>query len=181
MSDLLEAMVEKVRQMKADVKRKLEQGKRTEQQKKHTEEALEWVTGVIGAMQAATHERIANVVTRCLSFVFGENAYAFAIRFEDKGRVRFELTRGGETFDPDDQVGGGVLDVAAFALRLAVVTCRHAAKVLVLDEPFRFVSWEYRPQIARLLDIVASEFGTQIIMVTHAQELIAGHVVKIGG
>lgn len=179
MSRLLDQLVTMVRQHESDLKRKREQGQRTERQKRAAEEALAWVTEVIGVMQAVTHERIAKVVTRCLSFVFGPDAYAFVIRFEDKGKVRFELTRGGESFDPDDQVGGGVLDVAAFALRLAVVTCLHAAKVLVLDEPFRFVSREYRPAVARLLDVVAAEFGVQIIMVTHAEELTTGAVVKI--
>lgn len=179
MSDLLDKLTTQVRQYKADLKRKREQGERTGRQKEQTEEAIEWVTGVIGAMQAVTHERIATVVTRCLAFVFGPDAYAFAIRFEDKGKVRFELTRGGESFDPDDQVGGGVLDVAAFALRLAVVTCLHAAKILVLDEPFRFVSREYRPAVARLLDVVAAEFGVQIIMVTHAEEMVCGRVIQL--
>lgn len=140
-----------------------------------------WVQSIILGFQAATHDRLAAVVTKCLKLVFGDDAYSFAIRFEGKGKVRFCFERGGEAFDPDDQVGGGVLDVAAFALRIAALTALSLSNVLVLDEPFRFVSKEYRPHVAALLDTVSREFGVQIIQVTHAKELVAGEVVTIGG
>jgi len=147
-------------------------------------EASLWVSQVVEGMRAATQDRMATVVTRCLALVWDDDAYQFAIKVDDKGRAGFQLSRAGQVYSPDpddDQVEGGVLDVAAFALRLSVVLASRKEKVLVLDEPFRFVSKEFRPAVSRLLEVLAAEFGVQIIQITHATELVSGDVVRIGG
>jgi DNA repair exonuclease SbcCD ATPase subunit len=177
---MIDRLREESRRAKDDLRRLQAQLATTKQTLAAVTTAGEWVNSVIEGMQQATHDRLATVVSRCLKLVFGDDAYEFAIRFESRGKVRFEFVRGGQAFDPDDQVGGGVIDVAAFALRLAAVVCLRLPRVLVLDEPFRFVSREYRPVVAELLEVVSTEFGVQIIQVTHARELVSGLVVKIG-
>lgn len=169
-----------LRSLKAQLKRNKAQTAETKTAAAALDEAVKWMLEMVQGLQAATHARLADVVSRCLVAVFGPDAYRFVILFEGKGKVRFAFERGGEQFDPDDQVGGGVLDVAAFALRVAAVVATRSAKVLVLDEPFRFVSRQYRPAVADLLSVVSQEFGIQIIQVTHASEMIAGVVIRVG-
>lgn len=147
------------------------------------EEAAAWVEALVEQLQTAAHSRLSVVVSKCLAAVFGDKAYTFRLVFETKGRVSYQFERDGELYTDLDQVGGGVLDVAAFALRVAAVCAARPRpeQVLVLDEPFRFVSKEYRPAVAGLLAAVSAEFGVQIIMVTHAPDLVpaTAGVVKL--
>jgi ABC-type nitrate/sulfonate/bicarbonate transport system ATPase subunit len=77
--------------------------------------------------------------------------------------------------------GGGVLDVAAFALRLAAITLTkpHARRIIIMDEPFRFVSEAFRSRIKDMLESLAEEYGFQFIMVTHIKELICGRNIAL--
>jgi DNA repair exonuclease SbcCD ATPase subunit len=47
---------------------------------------------------------------------------------------------------------------------------------MILDEPFRYLSEEYRPKVAVLLEKLAEEFDFQFIIVTHIPELAIGSV-----
>ena len=137
------------------------------------------------AVQQQAHRRLASVVTRCLKAVFGEeDAYEFRIRFEQKrGKTEAQLlfARDGMEVDPVDAAGGGVIDVAAFALRTAclLLTVPPKRRLLVLDEPFKMLSRTYRARVRQLLITLAEEMSLQIIMVTHSEELIAGKVVEL--
>lgn len=147
-------------------------------------QAQKLLQGVAEAVQQQAHQQIAAVVTRCLEAVFGEDAYEFVIQFEQKrGKTEAQLLfrRDGLCVDPTSSAGGGVVDTASFALRLACLILSRPAKrrLLVLDEPFRFLSREYRPAVRELLLTLAKELGVQIIMVTHSTELVCGKVVEL--
>lgn len=138
------------------------------------------------AAQQVAHAQIASVVSRCLKAVFGAGAYEFRVRFEPrrgKTDAVLEFVRGGAGLDPLDAAGGGVVDVAAFALRLAclVLAAPRRRRLLVLDEPFRHLSARYRPRVVELLKELSAEMGVQILMVTHADDLVAGRVVEVRG
>jgi len=140
---------------------------------------------VIQAIQRTVHGKIADVVSRCLSSVFDE-PYEFRINFEQKrGRTeaRLVFVRGGMEVDPMMASGGGVVDVASFALRLAclMLTRPVSRKVIVLDEPFKFVSAEYRGRIRRMLLELSEQMGIQFIVVTHVRELECGKIVRVEG
>lgn len=158
-----------------------------EEAKQHVANVLEaqrLVQGVAEAVQHQAHQRIASVVSRCLEAVFGEEAYAFKIHFEQKRgktEARLAFVRGDIEVAPCDGAGGGVVDVAAFALRLAclILSRPQRRRLLVLDEPFRFLSREYRPRVRDLLLTLSREMGAQIIMVTHAEDLVTGKVVEL--
>jgi DNA repair exonuclease SbcCD ATPase subunit len=148
-------------------------------------ESLALVQDVAQQIQNQVHKQISSVVSRCLEAVFDE-PYEFMIHFDQKrGRTEARLTfsRDGIEIDPITSSGGGVIDVAAFALRLSCLMLSRPArrKLLVLDEPFKFVSEEYRGRIQQLLLSLASEMGCQIIMVTHIKELEIGKVVRLEG
>jgi len=145
--------------------------------------AQQVVQSVAKLVQTRMYSCVAAVVSRCLQAIFDE-PYEFVMRFvEKRGRTEVELAflRNGNEVDPMSASGGGVVDVSAFALRLAalVLAGSKVAKVLVLDEPFKFVSQEYRERLAELLVKLAEELHIQIVLVTHIEEFRIGTVVEI--
>ena len=146
-------------------------------------DALVLAQTVAQQVQQQAHARIADVVTRSLAAVFDE-PYVFKIKFERK-RNRTEASlvfeRQGLEVDPMTAAGGGVIDVAAFALRLACLMLQRPAvrRLLVMDEPFRFVSVNYRPRLRTLLDQLAREMDCQFIIVTHDPHLTLGTVIDL--
>lgn len=149
----------------------------------HAEEAQNILQHVSQIIQQAAHNKISDVVSRCLESIFDE-PYKFKIKFERKrGRTEAKLffERNGLEVDPLTASGGGVVDIASFALRLAclVLTRPPLRKLLVLDEPFKCISEEYRPRIKKLLEILSEEMKIQIIMVTHQNELATGKMIKL--
>jgi DNA repair exonuclease SbcCD ATPase subunit len=83
--------------------------------------------------------------------------------------------------DPITASGGGIIDVASFALRLACLCLSKPPlrRVMVMDEPFKFVSEQYRARLVELLERLAKDMGVQFIMVTHIKELEIGKVIQL--
>lgn len=153
------------------------------QQSKTLADCQELAQVVAQGIQQQAHSMIARVVSKCLSAIFDE-PYVFQILFErkrNKTEARLVFERDGMEIDPITSSGGGVLDVAAFALRLAavVLTKPRCRKIIIMDEPFRFVSQEYRFKIRQLLLDLAKEYDFQFIMVTHIRELVCGTNVDL--
>jgi DNA repair exonuclease SbcCD ATPase subunit len=155
--------------------------------KVHVENATKaqaFVQEIAQGVQQQAHAKIAGVVSRCLSAVFGDDAPSFEIKFEQKRgktEARLVFVKDGEEMDPKGSSGGGCIDVASFALRLAclVLTKPSPRRLLLLDEPFRFVSKDYLPNVAQLLRELAAEMGVQMVIVTHLDDLSVGKVVQI--
>lgn len=148
-------------------------------------EAVQFLQAVAAEIQSAVHERLSGIVSMCLASVF-DQPYEFKIHFDKKRNrteARIVFTRGGEEFDPKTECGGGVVDVAAFAVRVAalILTKPPQRRLVILDEPFRFVSKkEYLSRLRKMLETLASEFKIQFIIVTHEPDLQSGCVVTIG-
>ena len=152
-----------------------------------TKEAVVLIQEVAASVQAQAHARISLVVTRCLSAIF-DDPYTFTITFERKrNRTEAKITfcRAELEIEPEDGVGGGVLDVAAFGLRLAALTLSRPQKrrLLVLDEPFKFLSRKkgYRGRVRDLIESLAEEMDVQFIIITHMDELRVGSVIDLTG
>ncbi len=151
----------------------------------NAQEALEILQEAAEYVQTKAHSQIASVVSRCLKAVFGRDAYEFAVRFErkrNKTEATLLLRRGElELEDPLSSAGGGVIDVAAFALRLAALVLETPAKrrFLALDEPFRFVSREYREAVRDLIVALAEEMNVQMLIVTHDETMKIGKVIEL--
>lgn len=154
----------------------------SKRQVKAAKEALEITEEVSRQIQERIHFKLASVVSKCLQ-VF-DDPYEFKILFERKRNqteARLVFDRDGLEIDPLGGAGGGVVDVAAFALRLAALSASRPTrrKVVFMDESFKFVSKEYRPAIRELIETLAEDLGIQIILITHIPELVTGKVVEI--
>lgn len=149
-----------------------------------TEQAHDLIQKVAQTVQQQAHERITGVVSRCIASVY-EDPYTFHIDFDRKrGRTEANLyfMRNGHRFEKPYAVGGGVIDVASFALRLSCLVLTRPAlrRILIADEPFKNVNGEDNRRRARaLLETVPKELGVQVIMSTGYDWLEMGEVVKV--
>jgi ABC-type dipeptide/oligopeptide/nickel transport system ATPase subunit len=139
---------------------------------------------VAKAVQEQAHAQVADIVSRSLKAVFGPDAYRFKIIFEKKrGRTEATLVfdREGMVVDPMTASGGGVIDVAGFALRVSCLLLSRPPlrRLLVLDEPLRFLSEQYQPRARELIESLAKELGVQFLIVTHNKQLTCGKVVEL--
>ena len=135
------------------------------------------------AVQESAHAQISAVVSRCLAAVF-DDPYEFQVRFEQKrGRTEAQLLflRNGEALDPLSAAGGGAVDVAAFALRVAAISLTQpkCRRVLIMDEPFRFLSKAYQTKVQGMLKALARDMDFQFIYVTHEPNLTTRNVVFV--
>jgi DNA repair exonuclease SbcCD ATPase subunit len=148
-----------------------------------TKDAQEILQLLSQAVQQKAHEKISGVVSSCLSAVFDE-PYTFRVQFDRKrGKTEASLrfVRGNLDVDPLTASGGGVIDVAAFALRVACLMLHRPrlSKIVVLDEPFRFVSAQYQDNVRTMLEELAGDLGVQFVMVTHVESLAAGKIIEL--
>lgn len=149
-----------------------------------TQEAQEILQHLAQAVQQKAHQKISEVVSLCLKAVFGEDAYEFYIEFErrrGKTEAILKFKRGELDADPLSATGGGVVDVAAFALRVSCLMLHRPklSKLIVLDEPFKFVSAQYRDKVRMMLEELSQDLKIQIVQVTHSEELTAGKIIEL--
>lgn len=138
--------------------------------KKH-ERALELVKLAALKTQEQIQFHISDITSLALSAVFPE-PYELVLEFvERRNKTECDLyfKRNEERMDPLDSSGGGPVDIASFALRIASWSLQqpNGNNTIILDEPFKNLSKEYREQGALLLQEVSQKLGIQFIIVTH--------------
>jgi len=120
---------------------------------------------------------VEDIVQLALDAIFPDQ-YTFEIQFNiSYGKTTAELVfiskQSGFIIDPMVASGGGVVDVCSFALRLACWTLsRGIDRVMIFDEPFRFLSKNLQERAGQLLRDLASKLNIQIILTTHLDALI---------
>jgi ABC-type hemin transport system ATPase subunit len=148
----------------------------------HVATAQAILQAVAQTTQEYAHARIAGIVTRCLAAVF-DDPYELKLIFERKRRnteARPVFTRAGNEYS-FEEVGGGVVDVAAFALRLAALMMMRPSprRVLFLDEPFKHLSQGHTGRVRLLLETLSKEMKVQFVIVTHNEGLKAGKIIEL--
>lgn len=130
--------------------------------------------GLVTQQQLQVH--ISDIVSLALEAVF-PNPYSFQVDFiqrRNKTECDLLFDKDGEKIHPLTASGGGAVDVASFALRVASwsMAMPHSRNTLILDEPFRYLSADLLPQAGEMIKQLSEELGLQIIMVTHSEELM---------
>lgn len=153
-------------------KRERKEVRRLEKELKDLAEAQAIIQLAAAEMQNTVHREISGVVSKYLSAVF-QNAYTFQIVFQKKrGKTEALLTfeRNGVVIDdPKNSLGGGVIDITAFALRFVCILRSRPPlrRFVILDEPFKHVHLSARPLALKLLKVLAKETKTQFLISTH--------------
>ena len=135
------------------------------------EQAREIIRTVGLATQKQLSVNIADISSLALSAVF-DNPYQLNVEFvQRRDKTECDLTFARDDIlglDPMTESGGGTVDVAAFALRVASWSMQspHSRSTLVLDEPFLHVKGDdANLRVLRLLHTISSRLGLQIITV----------------
>lgn len=150
------------------------------------EKAQVFLQNVAQETQNQLKFRIEDIVNMALETCFPDE-YDFQLNFNvSRGKTDCELVflskRTGREIDPMNASGGGVVDVACFALRTACYVLEQGIdNVIVLDEPMKFVSEDLRERVCEVIKNLSEKLGIQFIIVTHIPEFveIADRVFKV--
>lgn len=141
------------------------------------EQAQVFLQKVAQDTQSQLKFQIEDIVNLALETCF-PNEYTFQLQFNiARGKTDAELVflskRTGRAVDPMNASGGGVVDLTAFALRIASFVLEQGIdSVIILDEPFRFISRDLQARAGEILRMLSKKMGLQIVIVTHIDTLI---------
>ena len=135
------------------------------------EKAKEIITLVGLKTQEQIKFHISDITSLALETVF-DNPYKLELDFvqrRNKTECDIYFTRNENKIDPLSSSGGGAVDIASFALRIAswALQMPRTRNTIILDEPLRFLSKEYREEASIMLKEVSQKLGIQFIIVTH--------------
>lgn len=119
--------------------------------------------------------QISNLVSLALSSVFPD-PYKFCLRFvqrRNKTEADLLFIKNGNEGNPVDISGGGALDVASFALKVAVWSIKPTDNVFILDEPFHFLSRNLQEKCSQMIKMINTKIkpNPQFIIVSHIPEI----------
>ena len=115
--------------------------------------------------------RLSELVSLCLKSVFPD-PYEFVVDFViRRGKTECDLLfkRNNQLMKPVDASGIGVVDVAAFGLRVAAwsLSKPRTRSVLILDEPFKHLKGkETNKKVIQMVKALSEQLRLQIIMVS---------------
>ena len=156
----------------------LEEGEKEYNSIKEYNEDLQKARIVVGNAgkftQSYLKSYIEEMVTTALQAVFEED-YQFVIDFDikrNKPEAKLSLKLRGEETDPKDSCGGGILDIASFALRVVLWSIENpkSSNVIILDECFKFLHGKME-NASQLLKKLSKDLNIQFIIVSQLDEL----------
>jgi len=121
--------------------------------------------------------QLSNIVSPALAAIF-DDPYKLSVSFIiNRGKTECNLLfeQNGKLFNPFFDSGGGVIDVAAIALRIAIwrLIIPSPRNVLILDEPFQHLKGEEANKKAiQMIKTISKQMGIQIIMVSDERAAI---------
>lgn len=118
---------------------------------------------------------ISEFITSALKSIWGENAYKYELRFvEKRNRTEVEMvlkTQDGEvSLDNLNNIrsGGGVLDIVALALRIALWSLQpNKQSMMILDQPLSNLDMNHLPKAGQLIDELSNKLEMQFVMINH--------------
>jgi len=160
-----QSQIEKdIRENKKDIKIQ------TREFHKH-EQAKEIIREVGMKTQQQLQFHISDITSLALEAVFPK-PYKLVVEFvqrRNKTECDLYFERGGKQVDPLSSSGGGAIDIAAFALRIASWSLQrpHSRATIILDEPLKWIDETLREKGSNMIKEVSDKLGIQFIIVTH--------------
>lgn len=117
--------------------------------------------------------QISNLVSLALASVFPD-PYEFKVNFvqrRNKTECDLLFVKNGEECEPLTAAGGGAVDVASFALRVAIWSLRKTRPTFVLDEPGKFLSRDLQSKFSAVIKELSYRLQVQFIIVSHIPEI----------
>ena len=142
----------------------------------HQHEQAREIIRVVGQKtQEQLSFHISDITSLAMDAVF-DNPYELKVDFvqrRNKTECDLLFVRDGQTVDPLSASGGGTVDVAAFALRIACWSMQRprTRNTIILDEPLRFLSADCQERASAMIKEISERLGIQFIIVTHNDTL----------
>jgi hypothetical protein len=182
----IDTVADRRRQALASVKREEFAIQDVEVRLESVGKAQEIVQRIAQGIQQQVHERISRVVSLCLSAVF-DDPYEFSIRFDRKrGKTEAKMVFSRDGMELDDEplreIGGGVVDITALALRASCILMSRPAprRFLSLDEPFSNVRGERnKARTRKMVERLVDDLGFQVVLNTDLKYFQLGTVVEL--
>jgi DNA repair ATPase RecN len=150
--------------------------------------AIELLSFLSELTKQETKEGFNSLITFALRYIFNE-PYQFQLEFGKRGNydeADFKILPPNRTECGDilDSNGGGVIDIVTLALRIVLLELSKPKNefFLVLDEPCKHLSLQYRPKMGEFFRYISQKTNRQLIIITHIEELkeYADKAIKIG-
>jgi len=142
---------------------------------RRNEQAREVIREVGLKTQEQLSFHISDITSLALEAVF-DDPYELVAEFvqrRNKTECDLYFSRDGDRVAPLSASGGGAVDVAAFALRIAAwsMASPKTRNVIILDEPLRFLSEDKQERASMMIKELSDRLGIQFIIITHETTL----------
>jgi DNA repair exonuclease SbcCD ATPase subunit len=139
------------------------------------EDAREIIRTVGIQTQQLLSFHISDITSLALSSVY-DDPYELKVDFvarRNHTECDLRFFRDGEYVDPMDASGGGAVNIASFALRVAAWSMSRPRpnNLLILDEPFNNISRNLQSRTSDMIKQISKRLNLQILMITHSEEL----------
>lgn len=117
--------------------------------------------------------QISNIVSLALVSVFPD-PYECKLQFvkrRNKMEADILFLKNENEGKPIEIAGGGTLDVASFALKTAIWAIKPTNNVMILDEPFHFLSRDLQSKCSQMIKMIQEKMKIQFIIVSHIPEI----------
>lgn len=148
------------------------------QQQQKLQQHLQLLEELKEYLRVVRNKVVTDVITSVQGFVSNflqvmGSEYEFDVELDvEKGTCKLLIKQEGEIRDPKYELGGGVLDLVSTGLRFGLWAVGGKTPILALDEPFRFLSRDYKPLMGEILLTFAKHLNLTIIIVTHDPDLV---------
>lgn len=182
----IQVRVTELKGQKIQLENQIQQGAERLKQKQEMFEKLDQAREIIRQVGLRTQQQlqfhISDITSLALDAVF-DDPYQLKVEFvERRNKTECDLffVRNGQEIDPLEASGYGAVDVAAMALRIASWSMKNpkSDNVIVLDEPFRFLSQDRQELASKMLKELSSRLGIQFIIVTH-EDILAQYADRV--
>ncbi len=155
--------------------------KDTRELRRH-EEAREILRAVGLETQQQLQYHISDITSLALEAVFPDPYELVAEFVQRRNKTECDLyfVRAGNRMNPLDASGGGAVDVAAFALRIAAWSMQSPKRrnVIMMDEPLKNLSQDKQERASQMIKELSDRLGLQFIIITH-ETILAEYADKV--
>lgn len=146
---------------------------RTIEKRNCVEEAQVFLQKIAQDTQNQLKFNIEDIVQLCLDTCYPDK-YEFKLEFvvkRGKTEAKIMCLDDGEEIDIMHDTGGGVSDLIAFGLRIAVWSLGRTRNVMILDEPGKFLDVNLKPRFGDVIRELSRELKLQFLLITHDKEV----------
>lgn len=154
-----------------DIKKNIKSSKK---ELKNVETAQVIIQTVAEQTQKQLVYQLTEIVDLALSSVY-DDPYEFRLDFiQKRGKTEADIyfVRNGKRRNPMTGSGGGVVDVASFALRLALWSLNNTEKTIIIDEPFKNLDKKRQIKAGEMITLLSKKLGIQFILTSHEDAII---------